>query len=358
MSVWKRTFDEAKLEAFADRVLGDAAAGFSALLVVLGDKLGLYRAMAGAGPLTAAALAAKTGLAERYVREWLNNQAAGCYVSYDPATDSYELPDEHAAVLADESHPAFMQGTFQFVPVFGRSLGALLRAFRTGEGVGWSDYDPELAQALERFLAPTYRDNLVGTWIPALDGLEDRLREGAKVADVGCGSGVTTLLMAQAFARSRFWGFDTDEVAVRRGRELAAQERVADRLFFEVAAGDAFPGDDYDLVTTFNCFHDMGDPPAVARRIRASLAPSSGTWLLVEPRAADRIEDNLTQFGRMTYGGSTMLCVPSALAQGHGFALGAQAGEERLRQVLEPAGFSRVRRAGECGFSLVLEARP
>lgn len=348
--------DSGKLDAFADKVLVDAAAGFSAVMVVLGDKLGLYRAMAGAGPLTAAACAARAGLAERYVREWLNNQAAGGYVGYDPAADTYELPDEHAAVLAEEEHPAFMQGTFQFVPVFGRSLPALQEAFRSGGGVPWSDYDPELAQALERFLGPTYRDKLVPEWIPAVPGLAGRLAAGGRVADLGCGSGLTTVLMAEAFPASRFWGFDTDLTALARAGELAAGTGVADRTEFLPLAGQDLPVGDYDLVTTFNCLHDMGDPGGVAARLRRALAPG-GVWLLVEPRAGDAVEDNLTPFGRMTYGGSTMLCIPSALAQPGGTALGAQAGEARLREVLTGAGFTSVVRRADSGLSMVFEVR-
>jgi SAM-dependent methyltransferase len=260
-------------------------------------------------------------------------------------------------VLAEEEHPAFMQGTFQFVPVFGRSLPALQEAFRTGGGVPWSDYDPELAQALERFLGPTYRDKLVAEWIPAIDGMVDRLAAGATVADVGCGSGLTTVLMAEAFPRSRFRGLDTDRTALARARELAAAAGVAGWCEFLPVSGSDLPGRDYDLVTTFNCLHDMGDPAGVARLLRGALAPD-GAWLLVEPRAGDTVEENLTPFGRMTYGGSTMLCVPSALAQPGGTALGAQAGEGRLRALLSAAGFGSVVRRADSGVSMVFEVRP
>jgi SAM-dependent methyltransferase len=350
------TIDEAKLGEFVGKAVGDLGAAMSAVLVVIGDKLGLYKAMAGAGPLTPAGLAERTGTAERYVREWLCAQAASGYVSYDAETGRYTLPDEHAAVLADESSPAFMIGGFDVIASTFIDEPKIADAFRSGAGVGWDQHDHRLFHGTERFFRPGYRANLVGSWIPALDGVEAKLRDGARVADVGCGHGASTVIMAQAYPKSTFVGFDYHQPSIDRARTLAAESGVADRLSFERAAAKDYPGS-YDLVCFFDCLHDMGDPVGAAAHVRRSLQ-SDGTWLLVEPFAHDRVEGNLNPVGRVFYSASTLICTPASLAQEVGLALGAQAGEARLREVVTKAGFTRFRRATATPFNLVLEARP
>jgi SAM-dependent methyltransferase len=344
-----QTIDEAKLEAFVSQAVGELGATLNAALVVIGDRLGLYRAMAGAGRLTPRELAQRTRTSERYVREWLNAQAAGGYVTYDDGT--YELEAEPAAVLADESGPAFLPGAFQLITAAVRDEPKIAEAFRSGEGVGWHQHSHDLFEGCERFFAPGYRANLVSSWIPALDGVEARLAAGAKVADVGCGHGASTALMAEAFPASRFHGFDYHRASIERAR--AQHPGIA----FEVASAEDFPGAGYDLVTTFDCLHDMGDPIAAAHRIREALAPD-GTWLIVEPFAGDRVEDNLTPVGRLYYAVSTLVCTPASLDQPVGLALGAQAGQRCLHDVAIAAGFTRFRRVAETPVNLVLEARP
>ncbi len=349
--------DEAKLEAFMGRVVGEAGAALNAALVVIGDRLGLYRAMAGAGPLTSEALAERTGCAERYVREWLRAQAAGGFVAYDPATDRYTLPEEQALVLANEDSPAFVPGLYQVIAAAIRDEPRVTQAFRTGNGVGWHEHDPELFHGTERFFRTGYNTHLVSAWIPALDGVEERLRRGARVADVGCGHGASTILMARAYPRSTFVGFDYHRPSIAWARKAAANAGVDDRVTFEVASAQAYPGAGYDLVAFFDCLHDMGDPVGAARHVRETLAPD-GTWMIVEPFAHDRVEDNLNPVGRLFYCASTLVCTPASLAQEVGLALGAQAGEARLREVVTAASFSRFRRATWTPFNLVLEARP
>jgi 2-polyprenyl-3-methyl-5-hydroxy-6-metoxy-1,4-benzoquinol methylase len=349
--------DPGKLHAFVEKALGDLAGALTAGLVVIGDKLGLYRAMAGAGPLTSAELAERTGTAERYVREWLAAQAAGGYVVYDAATGRYTLPPEQAEALANDDSVACVLGGFQGMTAAMRVQEKLLEAFRTGGGVGWDQHDPDLFVGTQRFFRPGYTANLVPSWIPALDGVEAKLRRGARVADVGCGLGSSTILMAQAFPVSRFTGFDYHAPSIERARTLAAEAGLADQVAFEVAPAKGYPGTGYDLVTFFDCLHDMGDPVGAARHVRETLAPD-GTWMIVEPFAHDRVEDNLNPIGRLFYAASTFVCTPASLAQEVGLALGAQAGEARLREVVTSAGFRRFRRATETPFNLVLEARP
>jgi SAM-dependent methyltransferase len=347
--------DEAKVHEFVGKAMGDLGSALTASLVVIGDKLGLYRAMAGAGPITPAELAARTETVERCVREWLAAQAAAGYVTYDAATGRYALPDEHAAALADEDSPACVLGGFQGMTAAMRGWQKVAEAFRTGKGVGWHEHDPELFVGTERFFRPGYNANLVGAWIPSLDGVEQRLAAGATVADVGCGLGASTIIMAKAFPRSKFVGFDYHPESIESARERAERAGVADRVRFEVAPAKAYPGT-YDLVTFFDCLHDMGDPVGAARHVRSTLAPG-GTWMLVEPFAHDRTEDNLNPVGRIFYGASTLVCTQASLAQEVGLALGAQAGEGRLRDVLNEAGFRHVRRATETPFNIVLEVR-
>jgi SAM-dependent methyltransferase len=350
------SIERAKLKEFLDRSVADLGAGMSAALVVLGDRLGLYKAMAGAGPLTPAELARKTGTAERYVREWLANQAAGGYVRYDPAAGTYTLPDEQALALADEDSEAFLPGSFQVLAAMFAALPRVAECFRTGAGLGWCEQDPLLFEGGERSFRPSYRSHLVGEWVPALDGVEEKLRRGAKVADVGCGRATSTILLAQAFPASRFFGFDSHAPSVEVAARRAEEAGVAGRATFAVAEATDYPGEGYDLVAHFDCLHDMGDPVGAARHALETLAPD-GTWMIVEPFAQDRVEDNLNPVGRMLYAASTMICVPASLAQ-HGPALGGQAGEARVREVVTRAGFSRFRRAAQTRFNLVFEARP
>ena len=350
-------FDEEKLHGFVGKMLGDIGATVSGALVIIGDRLGLYRALAQHGPQTSAELAAATSTDERYVREWLANQAASGYLEYDPATGKFTLPPEHAPVLADESSPVLMCGLYQIAQTMYADEPKIADAFKTGAGLGWHEHDPRLFSATERFFRPGYNANLVPNWIPALDGVDAKLRVGAKVADVGCGLGTSTIVMAKAYPKSRFVGFDYHDGSIAAARAAAEREGVSDRVRFEVAAAKAFPGTGYDFIACFDCIHDMGDPVGAAAHIRAALAPD-GTLMMVEPYANDKLEDNLNPVGRIYYGASTILCTPSSRAQEVGLGLGAQAGEARLRAVFEEAGFTRFRRATETPFNIVFEARP
>ena len=349
--------DGQKLEQFVFRAVDEVGATLNAALVVMGDKLGLYRALAGAGPLTAVELARRTGASERYVREWLNAQAAGGYVEYDGNACTYTLPPEQTIALTDDQSPAYLPGFFQL------ALGAVLdspritESARTGEGLGWHEHNHDVFDGCERFFRPGYNANLASAWLPALDGVVDKLEAGAKVADVGCGHGSSTILMAQAFPNSTFVGSDYHEGSISAARERAEEAGVADRVTFVAASAADHPGDDYDLVTMFDCLHDMGDPVGAARHVRSLLA-FDGTWMIVEPMAGDRVEDNLNPVGRAYYGFSTFLCTPASLSQEVGLALGAQAGEARIGDVVAAGGFSRFRRAAETPFNLVFEARP
>src|SRR5215813_4277354 len=349
--------DQNKLEGFVHKALGDIGSALTASLVVIGDKLGLYREMKTAGPVTSAELAARTGTTERSVREWLSAQAAAGYVDYDAETGRYTLPLEHAVALTDENSPACVLGGFQGMTAAMRAAAKVTAAFRTGSGVGWHEHDPELFIGTERFFRPGYNAHLVSEWLPALGGVTAKLARGASVADVGCGHGASTLIMAQAFPGSTFVGFDYHPPSIEAARERARSAGLADRVRFEVAAAKSYPGSRYDLVTFFDCLHDMGDPVGAARHVHESLAPD-GTWMLVEPFAHDRVEDNLNPLGRLFYSVSTLVCTQASLAQEVGLALGAQAGEARLRDVVTKAGFTRFRRATETPFNLVFEARP
>jgi len=349
--------DEAKLEAFVGQAVTDMGAAISGLLLHIGDRLGLYKAMAGAGPVTAAALAARTGTAERYVREWLGNQAAGGYVVYDPARGTFELPAEQAMVVANEDSPVFLSGAFEVIASCYADHSRFVDAFRTGAGVGWHEHDDRLFSGVLRLFRPGYAAHLVAEWLPALDGVTGKLRAGASVADVGCGLGASTIIMAQAFGKSTFFGVDSHEDSISSARKAADEAGVAQRARFETASAKDFPGTGYDLVTMFDCLHDMGDPVGAARHVRQALAPD-GTLLLVEPMAGDGLQDNLNPVGRTFYGLSTVICTPGSLDQEVGLGLGAQAGERRLGEVLREAGFSRVRRATQTPFNLILEARP
>jgi 2-polyprenyl-3-methyl-5-hydroxy-6-metoxy-1,4-benzoquinol methylase len=348
--------DNDKLMAFLGQVIGELGATVNAGLIVAGDRLGLYRAMANAGPITSAELAERTGTAERYVREWLNAQAAGGFVNYDPATARYVLPPEQAMALADENSPAFVCGAFELATATIKAEPQIEKAFRSGAGFGWHEHDPGVFTGCERFFRPGYNANLVSSWLPALDGVEEKLRLGASVADVGCGLGASSRLMAEAYPRSRVTGFDYHRESIELAKQKAKAGGLSERLRFEVAPAHAFPGNGYDLVTMFDCLHDMGDPVGAARHVRQALAPD-GTWLIVEPIAGDTVQDNLNPVGRAYYAFSTFLCTPSSLSQDVGLALGAQAGEKRIREVVTAAGFTRFRRVAETPFNAIYEAR-
>ena len=357
MSATAQSIDQAKLDEFMGRFVGDLGAAMSAALVVIGDRLGLYRAMADGTPVSADQLAERTGTDPRYVREWLSNQAAGGYVSYDPAAEAFFLTPEQSLALAQEGSPAFVPGAFQVATALTKDEEKIARAFVDGNGVGWHEHHHDLFAGTERFFRPGYAANLVSAWIPALEGVEAKLQSGAHVADVGCGHGASTILMAQAFPRSSFVGFDYHEASVERARAAARDAGLQDRVRFEVAPAKGYPGDGYDLVAVFDCLHDMGDPVGAAAHVLETLDPD-GTWLIVEPYAGDRLEDNLNPVGRVFYGASTLVCTPASRDQEVGLALGAQAGEARLREVVTAGGFTRFRRATETPFNLVLEARP
>ncbi|HEY3240448.1 MAG TPA: class I SAM-dependent methyltransferase [Acidimicrobiia bacterium] len=349
--------DQEKLEAFMGQAVGDLGAAISGLMVHLGDELGLYKAMAGAGPITSAQIAERTGCDERYVREWLGNQAAGGYVTYDAATGAYELPEEQALALADDESPVFLPGGFAGIAAAWAGTAKFIEAFRTGQGVGWHEQDGRLFRGTERFFRPGYKAHLVAEWIPALEAAEAKLQAGAKVADIGCGHAASTILMAQAYPKSTFVGFDYHDASVDTARKRAAESGVGDRVTFEVASAKDYPGTGYDLIAFFDCLHDMGDPEGAVRHARSAIA-DDGTVLLVEPFAGDRVEDNLNPVGRAFYGFSTVICTMASKAQEVGLALGAQAGEAAWRDIFAGAGFTRFRRATETPFNIILEARP
>jgi SAM-dependent methyltransferase len=350
------SIDQEKLNQFMQKAIGDLGATLHAALVVIGDKLGLYRAMAEAGPVTSSELAKRAGASERYVREWLAANAASGYVNYDASAGRYSLSAEQSFALAEEGSPAFLPGAFQLATAALKAEPKIAEAFRTGSGLGWHEHDPALFQGTERFFRPGYAANLISAWIPSLDGVEAKLRKGARVADVGCGHGASTILMAQSYQRSNFTGFDYHEASIERAREAAHEAGVAERVNFEVASAKNYPGRDYDFIAFFDCLHDMGDPVGVASYVRKTLAPD-GVLMIVEPYANDRMEENLNPVGRLFYSASTLICTPASLSQEVGLALGAQAGEARMREVVTKGGFTRFRRASETPFNLVFEAR-
>jgi SAM-dependent methyltransferase len=349
--------DQAKLDEFTGKILNDMGAAATGAMVLIGDKLGLYKALAEGGPLAPAELAERTGTAERYIREWLAAQAAAGYVQYRPETGTYAMTTEQAMVLADDASPAFMAGGFEVLASMFKDEPKISAAFRSGRGVGWHEHSPCLFRGTERFFRTGYAAHLVQEWLPALAGVREKLERGAKVADVGCGHGASSILMAQGFPNSSVTGFDYHSPSVERARAGAREAGIEQRCRFEVADAKSYPGNDYDLVAFFDCLHDMGDPVGAAKHVRQSLG-ADGTWLIVEPYASDTVEGNLNPVGRIYYAASTMICVPASLSQDGGLALGAQAGEARLRQVVMAGGFTRFRRATATPFNLVLEARP
>jgi SAM-dependent methyltransferase len=351
------SIDEAKLEAFMERFVGDLGACATAPMVLIGDKLGLYKAMQDSEPVTPAELAQRTGTNERYIREWLCQQAASDYVEYDPSNGAFRLPPEQALALAVDDSPAFIPGAFQLLSAMIKDEPSITERFRSGDGFGWHEHHHDLFEGTERFFRPGYTAHLVAEWLPALEGVEDRLRTGIRVADIGCGHGASTILMAQAYPESTFVGSDYHEGSIEAARRAAERAHVSDRVTFEVAGAKEFGGGPFDLVCVFDALHDMGDPVGASQHVRSQLA-GDGTWLVVEPMAFDTIEENLNPVGRVFYAGSTMLCTPASLSQEVGLALGAQAGPKRLTEVLNEGGFSHVRRAAETPFNLVLEVRP
>jgi len=349
------TIDNDKLMEFVGQFAGDLGAAVAAGNVVLGDRLGLYRALA-AGPASASDLAERTGTNARYVTEWLRGQAAGGYVEYDAASDTYAMTAEKAFALTDPDGPLFLPGAFELALGSLAAVPRMEQAFKTGAGLGWHEHDDRVFSGCEKFFRPGYLAHLVAEWIPALDGAEAKLEQGARVADIGCGHGASTVLMAEAFPSSTFVGSDYHDGSIAQAGKRAAGAGVTDRVSFEVAGAQSFSGTGYDLVTSFDCLHDMGDPLGAAQHVRSSLA-ADGAWLIVEPAAGDTVAENLNPVGRVYYNFSTFLCVPNALSQSGGYALGAQAGEKAIRQVCTDAGFTRFRRVAETPFNLVYEAR-
>jgi 2-polyprenyl-3-methyl-5-hydroxy-6-metoxy-1,4-benzoquinol methylase len=349
-------FDETRVEAFIERIVDEIGAAMNVPLTVIGAQLGLYRAMADAQPVAPAELAARTGTHERYVREWLAHQAAGGYVAYDPDTGRYRLPPEHAAVLADEQSLAYQGGMFRAASGAIRAQDRVLEHFRTGDGIGWHEHHHDMFEGSGVVFGIAYRANLVQQWIPALDGVEAKLKRGARVADVGCGYGISTILMAEAYPESTFVGYDPHVESIEGARERASEAGVDDRVSFELATATDFRGTGYDLVACFDSLHDMGDPAAAARHIRSALA-ADGTWMIVEPTAGDSVEENMNPLGRIRYAFSTLVCTPGSLSQPGRAALGTLAGEARLGEMIRAGGFATVRRATDDLYNMVLEAR-
>ena len=348
--------DMDKLNAFVGRFVTDLGAAVHTGMVVIGERLGLYKALAG-GPVTSAELAASTQTDERYLQEWLASQAAGGYITYDEATNKFSLNAEQAFTLAQEDSPAYLPGAFELALGSLAAVPRIADSFRSGAGMGWHEHDDGVFHGCEKFFRPGYAANLVSTWIPALHEVKQKLDAGARVADVGCGKGASTLLMAKAFPNSRFFGFDYHDRSIEAARASVEREGLSDRVSFEVAKAKEFPGNQYDLVAVFDCLHDMGDPVGAATHVRQSLS-DDGTWMIVEPFANDQLKDNLNPVGRVYYSFSTLLCTPCSRSQEVGLCLGAQAGESRIREVVRQAGFSRFRRATETPFNIVYEARP
>jgi SAM-dependent methyltransferase len=348
--------DMDKLNAFIHQFVTDLGAAVHTGMVVIGEKLGLYKALA-SGPMTPAELGAKTGTDERYLREWLASQAAGGYITYDETSGKFSLTEEQAFALAREDSPAYLPGAFELALGSLAAVPRIADSFRTGAGMGWHEHSDEVFQGCEKFFRPGYAANLVSSWIPALTDVKQRLEAGARVADVGCGKGASTLLMAKAFPKSTFFGFDYHDKSIEAARESAWREGLSERVTFEVSKAKEFPGKDYDFVAVFDCLHDMGDPVGASAHVRRALS-SNGSWMIVEPFANDQLKDNLNPIGRVYYSFSTLLCTPCSRSQEVGLCLGAQAGEGRIREVVISAGFSRFRRATETPFNIVYEARP
>ena len=351
------TIDEGKLNAFVGQMLSDLGGASSIAMVRLGDTLGLYRAIHDNGPMTSAELAKQAKVDERYLREWLSHQAASNYLAYDPATGKFSMPAEQAMVFANEESPVYMMGGFDLMAAMLDNQPKVRAAFKSGGGVAWGDQAGCMFCAVARFFRPGYHNNLVASWLPALDGVVKKLEAGARVADVGCGHGWSTVMMAKAFPKSQFFGYDFHPDSIRDATAHAKEHGVTANAHFAVGLAKDYEGKDFDLVTCFDCLHDMGDPAGAAAHIRRSLKPD-GTWMIVEPMAGDALQHNLNPVGRLFYAGSTMICLPTSRSQEVGAALGAQAGEAKLRETIQSGGFSKVRRATETPFNMILEARP
>jgi SAM-dependent methyltransferase len=349
--------DGDKLMGLVFKAVDEVGATLNAALVVMGDRLGYYQALADDGPATPGELAERTNTSEHYTREWLNAQAAGGYVEYDSSTGTYTLPPEQTVALTDPSSPAYLPGFFQIALGTVHHTSETIEAARSGAGIGWHEHTSDVHVGCERFFRPSYNANLLPSWLPALEGVVEKLERGARVADIGCGHGASTILMAEAFPRSEFVGSDYHQESIETARLRAAEAGLGERIRFEAAPAAGFSGSGYDLVTTFDALHDMGDPVGAARHVRESLAPD-GTWMLVEPMAGDKVEDNLNPVGRAYYGFSTLLCTPGSLSQPVGLALGTQAGPARIRDVTTAAGFTRFRTVAQTPFNLVFEVRP
>lgn len=349
--------NEQKLNALVEKAVTDLAASYGGVMIGLGHKLGLYKAMAGRGPLSSGEVAKSGGCAERYVREWLNSQAAAGYVDYHSSSQTYELTPEQAMVLAHEDSPVFFPPAWEVPLSMWLDEDKAIDAFRTGKGIGWDDHDARLYHGVAAFYRNAYQNHLVADWLPALTGVVTKLQAGARVADIGCGHGYSTLFMAEAYPESRFWGFDFHSGSIAAAQRQARERGVIDRVTFEVADAKAYPAQNFDLICFFDCLHDMGDPVSVARHARESLA-DNGSVMLVEPFANDRVEDNLNPIGRIYYSASTTLCCAHSLSEYGGVALGAQAGEQTLASVFGKAGFSKFRCAMKTPFNLILEAQP
>lgn len=348
--------DMSKVEQFAGQVVSDISATFSGVMTNIGHKLGLYKAMAGAGPITSQILAEKTGTYERYVREWLNNQTAGGYVVYNAETNAYTLPDEHIPVLVDDESPLFLVPALDVASSLWLDEDKVADVFRSGEGIAWSDHHHRLFCGSEALFRPGYKAHLTSTWIKSLDGVEDKLKAGAKVADVGCGHGASTIVLAQEYPNSTFYGFDNHKESVEIARQRAKDAGVNGNIHFSVANAKGFSESGFDLICFMDCLHDMGDPVGAAQHAKQSLK-ANGTVLLVEPAAGDTVNDNINPVSRLYYAASTAVCTPCSLSQEVGLALGAQAGEKRLSDVMKDAGFNKLRRASETPFNIVLEAK-
>jgi SAM-dependent methyltransferase len=360
LTVQQRTreeVDQGRMNEFLGRFVADLGATFHAPTVLLGEKLGLYKTMAAAGPVTPAELAARTDTSERYVREWLEAQAAAGYAMYDPKNEKYWLSPEQAFALANESSSAYLPGAFYLSASLFSDWEKVAEAFRTGRGLGWHEHSTDLFKGTEKFFRPGYVANIVASWLPALDGVVPKLERGAKVADIGCGHGASTIIMAKAYPNSTFVGYDYHDRSIHEARRAAEREGLDGRVRFEVASAKSYPGSGFDLATIFDALHDMGDPVGAAQHVRQSLK-EDGTWMIVEPYSNERVEENLNPIGRIFYSASTLLCTPSSLSQEVGLALGAQAGDSRLRQVVAQGGFTRFRRATQTPFNRIFEARP
>jgi 2-polyprenyl-3-methyl-5-hydroxy-6-metoxy-1,4-benzoquinol methylase len=340
------------------KAVGDIASTMSAMLLIIGERLGLYKAMAESRqPITSEELAKKTNTNERIIREWLANQAAGGYITYNASDGKYTIPPEQAMALADENSPVYIHGAYQSIRSFFKDEDKFIEMFKSGKGLRWGEHHHDLFEGTARFFKPNYIGNLVSSWIPSLDGVEEKLKQGAKVADIGCGYGISTTLMAKAYPNSKFYGFDNHSPSIEQAKELSKKEGITDNVeFSSVSANDKSIGNDYDLITFFDCLHDMGDPIGAMKFAKQSLKPD-GTCMIIEPMANDKIEENLNLVGRTYYAASTLVCVPNSLAD-NGPALGAQAGEKKIKEISEAAGFTKFRRAIQTLFNIIYEAKP